>query len=97
MRAARDAEAQYPDAKKGAKGAVKRYFRLAGDYSSAVTPWIGLLPNDKYFSTLCGGLKLIFAVRVPPAEQRPFFQLSALIFVGRRSEKRETNVDSRHI
>jgi hypothetical protein len=63
--AARDAEANYlADAKKGLQGVVRRFFRVIGDYSSAATPWIGLLPNDSYFSVLCGGLKLVFGVCV---------------------------------
>jgi hypothetical protein len=63
IRAAKDAEAAYhAEAKKGAKGAVRGYLRRFGDYSAAITPWIGLLPSDQYFSVLCGGLKLVFGV-----------------------------------
>ena len=64
MQAAKKAEENYlTEVKKGPQGAVRRFFRLMGDYSSAATPWIGLLPSDRYFSILCGGLKLIFEVR----------------------------------
>jgi hypothetical protein len=63
IRAAKDAETAYhAEARKGAKGAVRGYMRRLGDYSAAVTPWIGLLPSDQYFSVLCGGLKLMFGV-----------------------------------
>jgi len=64
VRAAKDAEAAYlAEVKRGAPGVVRGFFRNIGDCSASVTPWIGLLPNDKYFSTLCGGLKLILGAR----------------------------------
>ncbi|KAH7091246.1 hypothetical protein FB567DRAFT_518271 [Paraphoma chrysanthemicola] len=71
IRAAKDAEAAYQtDRKKGMTGTVRGYFRHLGDYSVAVTPWVGLLPNDKYFSTLCGGLKLVLGMAAKRSERR---------------------------
>ncbi|KAJ4354144.1 uncharacterized protein N0V89_005877 [Didymosphaeria variabile] len=78
IRAAKDTEAAYiEEAKKGAKGAVRGYLRQFGDYSATATPWIGLLPNDKYFSVLCGGLKIVLGVGAV------WFEITA-----RRSERR---------
>lgn len=71
MQAAKKAEDNYlTEAKKVPQGAARRFFRLMGDYSSAANPWMRLLPNDKYFSTLCEGLKLIFEVTANRRDRR---------------------------
>jgi len=63
IRAARDAESQYlAEAKRGVDGNIRRFFRTMGNHAPSVTPWLQLLPDDKYFSVLCGGLKLILGV-----------------------------------
>ena len=62
IRAARLAEAEYHASVKGTKGALRKFFRLTGDYSPALEPWVGFLPNDKYMAVLCGGLKVILVV-----------------------------------
>ncbi len=62
LEAAALAEEKYITDGKGKKGAGRKFFRKAGDYAPAMTPWLGLLPSDKYFSVLCGGLKLLLQV-----------------------------------
>lgn len=67
MQAAKEAEAAYlamAESKKGPKGVIRRYFRVAGDYSVAAKPWVGLLPNDSYMSVVSGSLKLVFEVSI---------------------------------
>lgn len=47
---------------KGPKGSIRRFFRVTGDNAHVINPWVNLLPDDQYFSVLCGGLKLILGV-----------------------------------
>jgi hypothetical protein len=65
MEAAKFAQAKYIADAKGAKGIIRKFFRLTGDHSSTITSWVGLLPSDQYFSIMCGGLKLILGVHMP--------------------------------
>ena len=51
------AESQYKNA-----GKVRQVFRSMGDNASLIEPWLGLIPDGDYTSSLRGGLKLIFQV-----------------------------------
>jgi hypothetical protein len=62
MQAARSAQEQYIADSKGAKGSMRRFFRWTGDHSTVLVEWTGILPNDKYFAILCGGLTVILKV-----------------------------------
>ncbi|MCJ1462582.1 hypothetical protein MMC07_001184 [Pseudocyphellaria aurata] len=68
--AANLAEEKYLKDAKGPKGSIRRFFRLTGDNARVIEPWVNLLPNDQYFSVLCGGLKLILGVAARRSEQR---------------------------
>ena len=57
FREARFAESQYKSA-----GKVRQVFRSVGDHASLIEPWIELIPDGDYGSSLRGGLKLIFKV-----------------------------------
>lgn len=95
VRAAKDAEAAYlAEVKRGATGTVRGFFRNMGDYSASVTPWVGLLPNDKYFSTLCGGLKLVLGERTM-CHNSPLFRTRSNKFVGSSEKKRTAHHDLR--
>jgi hypothetical protein len=52
MEAAKFAQAKYIADAKGAKGIIRKFFRLTGDHSSTITSWVGLLPSDQYFSIM---------------------------------------------
>ena len=65
--AAQQAQEQYVNDAKGAKGSVRRLFRWTGDHSNVLVDWVGLLPNDKYFAILCGGLTLVLNVGDGPS------------------------------
>lgn len=60
--AANLAEEKYWKDAKGPKGSIRRFFRMTGDNTHVINPWVNLLPNDQYFSVLCGGLKLVLGV-----------------------------------
>lgn len=60
--AANLAEEKYLKDAKGPEGSIRRFFRVTGDNAHVINPWVNLLPNDQYFSILCGGLKLILGV-----------------------------------
>jgi hypothetical protein len=96
VRAAKDAEKAYnAEAKRGATGHVRGYFRHIGDYSTSAAPWVGLLPNDKYFSVLCGGLKLVLGVRTAWLHVR-FVELVLTLsqVAAKRSERRKMILDA---
>ena len=96
VQAARHAEAVYlAETKRGATGLMRGYFRYVGDYSASAAPWVGLLPNDKYFSVLCGGLKLVLGV--PIDRVRSHLCASPDIITDRCQEKRTTYDDSRRL
>lgn len=48
---------------RGSKNIGRRAFRKAGDYASAVSPWLNLIPDDDGMNVLSGGLRLVFQVR----------------------------------
>lgn len=56
------AQEKYLKDAKGPKGSIRRFFRVTGDNAHVINLWVNLLPNDQYFSVLCGGLKLILGV-----------------------------------
>ncbi|KAI9882570.1 MAG: hypothetical protein M1823_005680 [Watsoniomyces obsoletus] len=70
LQAAAQAEEKYDAEGKGKKGAVRKFFRKTGDCEPAMKPWLGLLPTDKYFSILCGGLKLVLQAVARRSSQR---------------------------
>lgn len=46
---------------------VEQAFQKLGESKDDVNSWLGLLPNEsEYFSVVCGGLKLVVSVRLPP-------------------------------
>lgn len=59
--------ARAAEAKVKADGS-KNMFRKAGrgiqEFAPAMSPWLDLIPNGNYTSTLCGSLKIAFGVRV---------------------------------
>ena len=65
MQAAKLAQEKYVADAKGGRNSVRRFFRWTGDHSAVLVEWTGLLPNDKYFAIMCGGLTVILKVGIP--------------------------------
>ena len=61
LRVAKDAEVAYQKA--GGKG-LRKTGRFITAKSEAVQPYLRLIPNGLYTSILCGGLRLVFEVKI---------------------------------
>jgi hypothetical protein len=61
MRIAKDAELVYLEA---GKTGARRAGRFVATHAESVVPFLSLIPNGFYTSIVCGGLKLIFEVRI---------------------------------
>lgn len=59
LRVLKDAEAAYQEA--GRKG-LRKVGRAITAKSEVVLPYLQLIPNESFCSTLCGGLKIIFKI-----------------------------------
>ncbi|KAI9700133.1 MAG: hypothetical protein M1820_006915 [Bogoriella megaspora] len=67
MQVCQEAETKYVA---DGKRLIPRFLRWAGDHQASLKLWVGLLPNDKYFNTLCGGLKLILGAAAERSQKR---------------------------
>jgi hypothetical protein len=97
MQCAKFAVERYHEEAKGPAGACRRTFRLVGDNAKALNPFVAFIPNDKYMSILCGGLKFLlnvilsfplhgFFFELPPV--KPAKQSCAFVhFSGRKSPR----------
>ena len=56
LRLVKDTEAAYLEA---GRNGPRRVFRFIGARSESLAPYLKLVPNGFYTSTICGGLKLI--------------------------------------
>lgn len=57
-------EKDYNHSATGWKRAARWAFRKLGEHAEDFNPWLDLLPDDKYFSIACGGLKIILGVSI---------------------------------
>ncbi|CAI7678038.1 unnamed protein product [Penicillium pancosmium] len=64
------AEEEYLSKGRGSKNIGRRAFRKAGDYASAISPWVHLVPDDDGMNVLSGGLRLVFHMARTQAEAR---------------------------
>lgn len=53
---------EYAAVEKGAKGALRKFFRRVGDNEPMLSPWVNFIPTDSYMSIFNAGLTLIFKV-----------------------------------
>ncbi|GKZ81942.1 hypothetical protein AnigIFM56816_006472 [Aspergillus niger] len=63
-------EKDYNHSATGWKGLARRAFRKLGEHAEDFNPWLDLLPDDKYFSIACGGLKIVLGMAARRSEQR---------------------------
>ncbi|OJJ75195.1 hypothetical protein ASPBRDRAFT_193848 [Aspergillus brasiliensis CBS 101740] len=78
-------EKDYKHSATGWRGAARWAFRKLGEHSEDFNPWLDLLPDDKYFSIACGGLKIILGMAARRSEQREailafFAEIPEIIF-----------------
>ncbi|GLB07871.1 hypothetical protein AtubIFM57258_003239 [Aspergillus tubingensis] len=78
-------EKDYKHSATGWKGAARWAFRKLGEHAEDFNPWLDLLPDDKYFSIACGGLKIILGMAARRSEQREvilafFAEIPEIIF-----------------
>ncbi|RAK96588.1 uncharacterized protein BO80DRAFT_429007 [Aspergillus ibericus CBS 121593] len=64
------AEERYVQQGQGYLHFVRKGFRIAGDYSSAITPWLGLIPSSNGLELLSAGLTVIFSIAKQNSDNR---------------------------
>ncbi|OJJ48281.1 hypothetical protein ASPZODRAFT_130253 [Penicilliopsis zonata CBS 506.65] len=65
-----EAEEEYYQKGKGNLNFVRRGFRIAGDYSDAIRPWVDLIPLGNGMEVLNAGLSVIFNIAKQNADNR---------------------------
>ncbi|KAE8152985.1 hypothetical protein BDV25DRAFT_47977 [Aspergillus avenaceus] len=93
-----EAEELYVRKGKGAVNFVRKGFRIAGDYSAAITPWLGLIPHGNGLELLSAGLTLMFSIAKQNADNRgrilnAFHDIPAIILRTGEQQNQLASVD----